>query len=161
MLIRKTTIEEIPMLMEIYSRARAFMKASGNETQWGDNYPALSLITADVEAGNSYVCLHKDKIVGTFYFAVENDTSYGQIYNGAWKNEKEYAVVHRVAVDQKGLGVASFCLNWAYEQYPNVKIDTHKNNIAMQKTLEKNGFAYCGEIKLADGSERIAYQHCE
>ncbi|MDO5294464.1 MAG: GNAT family protein [bacterium] len=160
MLIRKTTAAEIPVLMEIYSRARAFMKASGNETQWGDAYPALSLITADVEAGKSYVCIHENTIVGTFYFAVEQDPTYKTIYHGAWKNENEYAVVHRVAVDKKGLGVASFCLNWAFEQYPNVKIDTHKNNIAMQKTLEKNGFSYCGEIKLADGSERIAYQHC-
>lgn len=158
MLIRKTNVDEIPQLMQIYSRAQAFMKANGNETQWGTTYPALSLIENDVKDGKSYVCIHEDQIVGTFYFAVEEDDSYKVIMDGSWKNEDQYAVVHRVAVDKHGLGVASYCLEWAFKNYPNVKIDTHKNNIAMQKTLEKNGFSYCGKIKLADGSERIAYQ---
>jgi RimJ/RimL family protein N-acetyltransferase len=38
------------------------------------------------------------------------------------------------------------------------KVDTHKDNIPMQKTLEKNGFAYCGRIVLLDGNSRIAYE---
>ena len=33
----------------------------------------------------------------------------------------------------------------------NIKIDTHKDNISMQKLLEKNGFKYCGIIYLEDG----------
>ncbi len=158
MLIRKTKTDEIPRLMEIYKYAQEFMKANGNETQWGNTYPSLELIQADVRKGASYVCIHENEIVGTFYYAVEEDKTYETIYDGAWKNDNEYAVVHRVAVQKHGIGVASFCLNWAYENHPNVKIDTHKNNIAMQKTLEKNGFSYCGIIHLEDGSTRIAYQ---
>lgn len=40
----------------------------------------------------------------------------------------------------------------------NVRIDTHRDNQPMQALLKKCGFAYCGRIFLADGSERIAFQ---
>ena len=38
------------------------------------------------------------------------------------------------------------------------QIDTHKDNIPMQRVLLRNGFVYCGIIHLENGDERIAYQ---
>ena len=58
----------------------------------------------------------------------------------------------------KAKGVGSFCMNWAYEQFPNVKIDTHRDNVVMQNMLKKNGFVYCGIIHLVNGEERLAFQ---
>ena len=58
-------------------------------------------------------------------------------------------------------GAASFCLNWAFEQCGNLKIDTHRDNRIMQHLLDKNGFTYCGIIYTDDGSERMAYQKAE
>jgi len=55
-------------------------------------------------------------------------------------------------------GTATFCLNWALEQCGDLKIDTHRDNVIMQRALEKSGFTYCGIIYLKDGSERLAYQ---
>ena len=40
----------------------------------------------------------------------------------------------------------------------SIKVDTHKDNISMQKLLRKNDFKYCGIIYLEDGSERIAFE---
>ena len=40
----------------------------------------------------------------------------------------------------------------------NIKIDTHEDNLIMQKLLEKNSFKYCGVIYLLDGSKRIAFE---
>ena len=158
MVIRKTTLEDLPVLMEIYKRARDFMRETGNASQWGDHYPEKELIEADIAAGNSYVCIHEGDIAATFFYSMGPDETYATIYDGDWKKDGPYAVVHRVAVDKKGVGIVSYCLTWAFEQYPNVRIDTHENNHAMQHALKKNGFSYCGKITLKDGSERIAFQ---
>ena len=156
--IRNTKIEELPRLLEIYKNAREFMKNHGNATQWGASYPEEDLVRQDIMAGHSYVCIHEEEIVGTFFFAIGPDKTYAIIEDGTWLNDREYAVVHRVAIEKRGIGVASYCINWAYEQYPNIKIDTHKNNHAMQAMLKKNGFTQCGTIYLEDGSTRLAYQ---
>jgi len=67
-------------------------------------------------------------------------------------------VVHRIASAGKAKGVGTFCMNWAYEQFANVKIDTHRDNVVMQNAIKKCGFEECGVIYVADGSPRIAYQ---
>ena len=40
----------------------------------------------------------------------------------------------------------------------SIRIDTHRDNIPMQKMLNKNGFIYCGIIYLLDGKERFAFE---
>ena len=87
------------------------------------------------------------------------------IYNGQWLNNGDYAVIHRIAVSEKakGKGIASAIIKevegLCKENGVNsIKIDTHKDNISMQKLLEKNTFKYCGIIYLEDGSERIAFE---
>ena len=42
--IRPTEIKDLPLVMEIYDYARAFMRATGNTTQWIDGYPSEALI---------------------------------------------------------------------------------------------------------------------
>jgi RimJ/RimL family protein N-acetyltransferase len=42
--------------------------------------------------------------------------------------------------------------------HPNLKIDTHRDNIPMQKVLKRNGFSECGIIYIENGDERIAFQ---
>lgn len=157
--IRKATIDDLPHLMEIYAQARTFMAANGNLGQWGTSYPEESLIRQDIEECCSYVCIGDNgEIVGTFYFRIGEDESYKKIYNGAWLNDKPYAVVHRITSTAKAKGTASFCLNWCFSQYPNIRIDTHENNIPMQNMLKKNGFRLCGRVTVDDGTERIAFQ---
>ena len=90
---------------------------------------------------------------------------YKNIYDGKWLNSGDYAVIHRIAVNEKykGNGIASDIIkeveNLCKENKVNsIKIDTHKDNISMQKLLEKNDFKYCGIIYLEDGSQRIAFE---
>ena len=156
--IRNTRIDELDEVMEIYARARGFMAGHGNPTQWGNHFPPREMIEKDIEEQKSYVCVEEDKIAAVFYFAIEEDPVYKEIFEGAWKNKKQYAVVHRIASAGTVKGAGSFCLKWAAEQYDNVKIDTHKDNVVMQGTLKKCGYEYCGVVYLEDGSERIAYQ---
>lgn len=158
MTIRKAHIEELSKIMEIYTNARAFMRASGNPTQWSGGYPGEDLIREDIARGHFYVCEDIDGLAGVFYFAKEEDPTYARIYDGAWLNDKPYAVIHRIAVAKQGRGVVSRCFDFAFAECNNLKIDTHKDNLPMQKALTKNGFLPCGTIFLANGDPRIAYQ---
>ncbi len=156
--IRKTRLEELDAVMEIYAYARQFMAEHGNPNQWKKTNPPKERIEQDIREEKSYVCVEEDEILGVFYFAVEEDAAYKVIYDGNWKNQDKYAVVHRIASAGKAKGVGSFCMNWAYQQFPNVKIDTHRDNVVMQNMLKKNGFSYCGIIYLENGEERLAFQ---
>ena len=155
--IRKSTREDLPRILELYENARNFMAQHGNASQWGKTFPPAELIENDIAAGKSYVCLDDGKIVATFYFAIEADPTYAKI-NGSWLNDFPYGVVHRIASDGVTKGVGTFCLNWALGKINNIKIDTHRDNVPMQKLLEKLGFVRCGIITIEDGTERIAFQ---
>ena len=156
--IRKTKAEELDKVMEIYAYARQFMAEHGNPNQWKTTNPPRERVEQDISEGKSYVCVDEKDILGVFYFAIEEDPTYQTIYEGNWKNQKEYAVVHRIASAGKAKGVGTFCMNWAYEQFSNVKIDTHRDNVVMQNMLKKNGFSYCGIIYLENGEERLSFQ---
>lgn len=156
-MIEKATLDQLPTIMAIYGRARAFMAETGNPDQWGNAYPPEEMIRQDILNGKCYVNLEGDKIKAVFYFAVEADPTYGYI-EGAWLNREPYGVIHRIAVGENGRGSAAECFRFAMERCENLRIDTHKENIPMQRCLAKNGFAFCGTIYLEDGDPRIAYQ---
>lgn len=155
--IRKTKAEELDRLEEIYASARAFMAENGNGGQWGKNHPPRELLEEDIREGRSYVCVEDGKIVGTFCFYVGEEPTYREI-DGAWKQEGDYGVIHRVASDGTTKGVTKACVDWCWEQHPNLRIDTHEKNLPMQRAILKNGFTYCGKITVEDGSQRLAYQ---
>ena len=156
MQIRKTEKEDIKRVMALYKSAQQFMRENGNPTQWGTEYPWEELVLSDIDEGLSYVCVDEEEIVGVFYFKIGVDEVYNGLYDGEWLDDKECGVVHRIASGKKGVG--GFCLDWCFEKYPNIKIDTHADNIPMQKLLEKKGFCYCGKIYMEGYGERIAFQ---
>jgi len=136
------------------------MAQTGNPNQWGDFWPPDELIKSDIESDNGYVCVDENgRVVGVFRFAVEEDPTYINIYDGAWEDESPYGVVHRIASDHSVKGVGTFCINWAYEKCGHIRIDTHGDNTVMQNLLKKLGFAYCGVIYVQkDPYPRRAYE---
>ncbi|MDR1821974.1 MAG: GNAT family N-acetyltransferase [Oscillospiraceae bacterium] len=158
MTIRKTEPADLAAVLKIYAEAREFMRESGNPEQWGDVHPPDKMIEDDIAARLGYVCEDSGEIAAAFYFNIERDTTYEYI-QGAWLNEAPYGVVHRIAVRRGTKGAGTLCLNWAFEQCGNLKIDTHEDNIPMKNLLGKLGFIYCGKIWVLDGTEeRIAFQ---
>ena len=147
MQIRKATMNDLPDILAIYAYARKYMKEHGNPDQWRDSYPPVSLTTQDIQSDCLYVCIiqieEDEQIGGVFYFHREEDPDY-QTIDGSWLK-----------------GVATFCLNWAYEQFPNIKIDTHDDNIPMQHLLVKLGFTCCGHTTLQNGDIRLIYQKAD
>lgn len=158
--IRKAQIEELDSLMQIYAAARDFMRESGNPNQWWSNYPPRELVREDIARGCCHVCEEEGEIYAVFYYCEEDDPTY-RVIDGAWLNDAPYGVVHRIAVAKRGRGVASFCFDYAFARCGNLKIDTHRQNLPMQRALEKNGFVFCGVIRIANGDERIAYQKAD
>ena len=159
MFIRKAITSDVLSAADIYDRARSFMKDNGNPDQWKGEYPNGNDVLSGIEGGTSYVCEDKGEVVATFHFEMNaDDPTYHKIYNGEWKSESPYAVIHRIAVKYHGRGIVDFCFNECFKLFPNIRIDTHKDNIPMQKCLIRNGFEYCGIIYLLNGEERMAYQ---
>lgn len=160
--IRRSAEGDVGRMMEIYAHARAFMAAHGNPNQWGPtNWPPEALIRRDIRQGNSYVCTHEGRVVGTFFFAWGKDIepTYRRIADGAWLDDGPYGVVHRIAGDGSVKGVGAFCINWAYGQCGHLRIDTHGDNVVMQGLLNKLGFTRCGTIYVEeDDYPRLAYE---
>ncbi|MCK9170380.1 MAG: GNAT family N-acetyltransferase [Treponema sp.] len=158
MQIRRTTPADFNAVMNIYADARNFMKEHGNPDQWGNFYPTEDLVKNDISGGISYVCVDGNAIAAVFVFKTGADETYAEIYNGDWLNDGLYGVVHRIASAHDVKGAAAFCLNWAFEQCGNVRIDTHADNIPMQHLLAKLDFTRCGIIHTYDGTDRYAFQ---
>ena len=159
MKIRKSRTEDLDVILEIYEHGRRYMRENGNMLQWNDGYPDKSVVLTDINNGHSYVVYDDNNdILCVFAFIPGPDITYNKIYNGQWPDDKPYYVIHRIAVRAHRKGVASFVYNECLKTCPVIRIDTHRDNIPMQKSLLKNGFNYCGIIHLLSGDERLAYQ---
>ena len=104
--IRKTRMEDMNRLMDIFEQGKRIMRKSGNLKQWTGGYPSRELVTKDIEAGHSYVCLNeKGDIIGTFTFIPGKDPTYARIYDGQWlDDEQPYATIHRLASTEDSHG---------------------------------------------------------
>ena len=150
---------DLPQILKIYAHARAVMKASGNPTQWGDNFPPQELLEEDIDSNRLFLYVVNGQIEAVFAFILGADPTYAAIEDGQWLDDTlPYGTVHRLASAGKHKGVASAVLDWSMEHCQSLRADTHADNKIMQHLLEKNGFTRCGIIHVADGSPRFAYQ---
>lgn len=156
-MIRLATQADLNALLAIYRNAKAFMAKSHNPTQW-TVHPNRSDIQRDIDCRVLYV-LEDDKgtILAAFAFVPGPDPTYAKI-DGKWLNDGPYFVLHRVASSFKAHGVFHAIAQWAFARAKTVRIDTHEANLPMRKAIAKEGFAYCGVIRVADGSSRLAFQ---
>ena len=161
MRIRKTVEKDLIQIEKIYEGAKAFMRATGNPNQWSATYPNVETAREDMEKGIGYVAEEKGEILAVFMFSMEGEPTYVKIYDGAWLSDSPYGVIHRIAVAKQGKGIIGKCIDECFARCHNLRIDTHRDNLPMQRALIKRGFVYCGIIYLANGEERLAYQKVE
>ena len=159
MIVRLTQDNDLNRVMEIYSIARQYMKDTGNPNHWKDFWPPEDLIKEEIKNKISYVIEENNHIYGVFAFFVGHDSTYDLIVDGDWiDRDSEYGVIHRIASSQERKGIMDETIKYVESIINNVKVDTHFDNIVMQKALERNGFQRCGIISTHDGSESISYQ---
>ena len=154
--IRKALPEDMPEILKIYDRARAFMRETGNPNQWGNHNPPVSVLEKDVGAGQLYLLEDGAVICGVFAFIIGEDPTYLTI-DGAWHSNREYGTIHRIAASGNRKGIFSACIQFCEKKIGHLRIDTHEDNRIMQHVIVKHGFKPCGMIYLADGSPRLAY----
>ena len=161
---RQAKISDLDQIVEIIELSKKYLKETKVD-QWQDGYPAKEDLRRDIESGNSYVLTNKDEIVATTVISLDGESTYNSIFNGEWITNTEYIVMHRVAVHDKykGKGIFKELIKEAESLALNkgifsIKIDTHRDNISMQRAVVKNDFKKCGIIYLEDGSERIAFE---
>lgn len=161
---RRSTEADIYNIMDIIKQGQAYFRKS-RIPQWQNGYPSFETIENDIKKGYGYVLVKDDIVVGTAAVSFDGEETYETIYDGKWLSNNAYAVIHRIAIasDYKGLGLASVIIKNVEElclkrDVHSIKVDTHRDNLSMQRLLQKNGFQYCGIIYLMDKSERVAYE---
>lgn len=155
--IRKSTLSDKNIIIDIFDIAKKYMTNHNNETQWVEGYPSGKIIENDINNGNSYLLVDNNEIVGTFSFIIGEEETYKTIHNGKWDSDKIYGTIHRLASRGKTKGIAKACFDYCISKMDYVRIDTHLNNLTMKNAILKYGFKECGIINVRDNSIRIAY----
>lgn len=159
LIIRKSTLNDIPCLLEIFNRARKFMAETGNPNQWDESYPNEEFLRDDILQGDSYVCIDDNLVIATFVLRSGEEPTYQEIYEGTWLSDTPYATIHRIASNGTVKGILHTAMQFALQQYSCIRIDTHRDNKVMQNAIQKEGFKYCGIIYCWENAERLAYQY--
>ncbi len=153
---RNAQNEDLDRILEIYAYARNFMANTGNPNQWGSNHPTVEMLRDDIEKQLLHVLEDQTGIHGVFYFYLGEDPTYDYMENGSWRSDTLYGTIHRIASDGSG-GILKAAVAFAKQQIDHIRIDTHQDNMVMQKALAKQGFSKRGIIYLENGDPRIAY----
>lgn len=155
--IRHAKPQDLGDILKIYASARKFMADNGNPTQWGGTFPPRELVEEDIRSRRNFVCLSEGRLCGVFALIPGEDPTYIRI-DGQWINDAPYCALHRLAGDGVHHGIGAAAIRFSMAVCNNLRIDTHEQNLPMQRLLEQQGFIRCGWITVADGTPRIAYQ---
>lgn len=164
MVFRKADMEDLDKIYAIIDQAREYFRQNGID-QWQDNYPNPDIVREDIENEECFVVEENNEVIATSVLSFRGERTYEKIYEGKWLSEDEYAVIHRIEVDNryKGKRIASYIMKHLENMCVDknvfgIKVDTHRDNRSMLKVLCNNGFSYCGIIYLETGAERLAFE---
>lgn len=160
--LRKAKPTEAEICYQCIEDARAYHKSMGFE-QWHPNYPILQTILDDIAQNTGYAFVDEQGVIGYCCVIFGDEPAYHKI-DGAWKTDRPYAVVHRMAFSRKergrGLSKEAFrllkelCLS---NHISAIRVDTQDENKVMQHILKREGFVYCGLIQF-NGGPKLAYE---
>lgn len=159
---------DLEEILEIIEDAKHFHRKN-NINQWVGERPSSEDLQNDILHDRFFILQDCDnhRIIACAALIIGEDPTYQSIYEGHWNtcpNGEPYATIHRFAVAKEytGKGCSKVFMEKIFHYLKqlrvcNVRIDTHKDNLLMQKLIAQSGFSYCGIIHIADGSERIAF----
>ena len=160
--LRKARQNEAEICYQCIEDARAYHQTLGFE-QWHADYPTQQTILDDIAQNIGYVFVDENQVIGYCCIMFGGESAYDEI-DGAWKTDRPYAVVHRMAFRKPARGgglsgkafrlIKSFCLA---NHIDAIRVDTQEENKVMRHILDREGFAYCGLIRF-DGSPKLAYE---
>ena len=160
---RKGGADDLERIMELVADAQKWFRGQGID-QWQDGYPTQDIILSDISYNNNYIVELNGVVSATFVASFDGEPTYSEIKGKGWLNENPYAVVHRIAVADacRRKGIAREILHYTEELCAergvrDIRIDTHRDNLAMRSLLKKMGYTHCGRITLTSGAFREAY----
>ena len=160
---RKGGADDLERIMELVADAQRWFRGQGID-QWQDGYPTQDIILSDISYNNNYIVELNGVLSATFVASFDGEPTYSEIKGKGWLNENPYAVVHRIAVADacRRKGIAREILHYTEELCAergvrDIRIDTHRDNVAMRSLLKKMGYTHCGRITLTSGAFREAY----
>lgn len=173
MSLRLANDADVRAIMAIIGQAQEKLRTEGID-QWQDGYPNETVIRADIDADIAYVWDVRGKletteelggVIAYIMLTSATDPDYDSI-DGEWLNtDCSHAVAHRLAVSTQyqGEGYAGQVLRRVQELaveagHRSIRMDTHADNQAMQRTLEHAGFTYCGKVFVRGTEPRLAYE---
>ncbi|MGL4362879.1 MAG: GNAT family N-acetyltransferase [Cellulosilyticaceae bacterium] len=164
MIVRKANDSDKQSIVAIIEEAKKLLK-SKNIDQWQNGYPNEEIIEEDIKSSKLYVIEEDNKVIATLTMSYNDEKTYDSIYEGQWQYNDYYGVCHRVAVKDgyRSKNVATSFFEKIHdiakkEGAISMRIDTHPQNLSMQKTLNKIGYKYCGIIFVKDNDMRWAYE---
>ena len=164
--IRKTKEQDLVQIDALYRSAKEALKAQGVD-QWQEgDYPNAEDARQDMEQGTGHVLEENGEILAVACIAFGREPTYDVVKDGAWGAQPEiYGFLHRIAVapHAKGQNIAGRMFEELRRQAIErgitvLRADTHRDNLPMQRALQKAGYSYRGIIYLEDGDERLAYE---
>ena len=165
MKVRPATKDDLSDVMSCVKRLKREYFEANNIPQWQGDYPAKSDFAADLEAKRLFVMYMGECLVGFASVGFEDEPTYSEVEGGSWKENGDYAVVHRFGInpDWHGMGMGTALMGLADKLceargVSAVRADTHEQNAGMIRLLEKCGFERRGIIHLANGDPRIAFE---
>ena len=160
---RRGRAEDLDAIMGLVADAQKWFAGQGID-QWQDGYPTRELILNDIAVGDNYIIEYNDAVAATVVISFGGESTYNEIMGRGWLNENPYAVVHRIAVSDayRRKGIAKEILHYTEalcveRGIKDIRIDTHRDNVAMRSLFKKMGYTHCGRITLASGASREAY----
>ena len=160
--LRPARRQEAGVCYQCIEDARAYHRSLGFE-QWHPDYPTQQTILDDIAQGIGYAFADDTGVIGYCCIVIGDEPAYREI-DGAWKTDRPYAVVHRMAFSRRARGggrskeafslIRTFCRS---NHVGAIRLDTQKENRVMQHILDREGFAYCGLIQF-DGGPKLAYE---
>ena len=166
---RRAVPEDMDALLDILEQAKAYLRESSVD-QWQEGYPNREALLADMEAGRGWIFECEGRPAGYECISMSPEECYRDI-DGAWLTEGEnYAVIHRAmaAADFRHTKLASEMFSLAEDLAAgmgrqSVRVDTHRDNMAMNRLCEKLGYTFCGVVDLssvdpAHDSKRNGYE---
>ena len=154
--------EALEEIMGFIADGKAFLREQGLD-QWQEpDYPGRRDIEDDIAHGEGCLLIEDGKAVGYACLCLRGDRSYDQI-DGAWLNDRPYAVIHRLAMAraERGSGYGRMAFAALEERarelgFSDIRVDTHEGNRIMRRILERGGYTRCGIVRFF-GKVRVGY----
>lgn len=133
--------------------------------QWQNGYPNRERLEEDVRLGIGRVLVADGQRVAYGVLTYDGERAYDDLRGGEWLTSgAAYATIHRlcVAEEEVGKGYGRAFMECAEREaamrVASIRVDTHPDNLIMQRLISSLGYRYCGVVEYE--SPRLAYELC-